>query len=73
MKVLAKEAWHFAEANHQAFAESPLQVYRAVLDLPKRSRLRRTYKAEAEVRLGVVEFWEACHSNALELIFPSEW
>ncbi|KLO07607.1 hypothetical protein SCHPADRAFT_932330 [Schizopora paradoxa] len=55
VKVLTEEAWHFAEDNQQAFAESPFQVYRAVLDLPEDSELRRIYKAEAENRLSAFE------------------
>ncbi|KLO19747.1 hypothetical protein SCHPADRAFT_39143 [Schizopora paradoxa] len=54
-KALTEEAWHFAEENHQSFAKSPLQVYRAVFDLPEDSELRRFYEEEAEERLKALE------------------
>ncbi|KLO08826.1 hypothetical protein SCHPADRAFT_593635 [Schizopora paradoxa] len=51
IKSLLREARKFFEKNQQEIAESPLQVYRAVLDLPEDSELRRVYKTEAEERL----------------------
>ncbi|KLO07814.1 hypothetical protein SCHPADRAFT_632645 [Schizopora paradoxa] len=69
-KLLTEEAWHFAEDNHQAFAESPLQVYRVVLDLPEDSELRDIYKEEAEERLRA--FGEANDAGAPDGDIPSQ-
>ncbi|KLO04134.1 hypothetical protein SCHPADRAFT_947938 [Schizopora paradoxa] len=55
IRKLLEEAWHFANDNEQTFAESPLQVYHAVLDLPENSELCRIYKVEAAERLKAFE------------------